>query len=791
MKLKRKIERALRRQGKTYSQLTQELPGENNLGITLDEMVKLGIISKRGRIYRSEVPEKQKKAAAPEQNAGPQHGERQMQTAHTEKQAVGRPGQTHQAESAPAQKALAKRNKKPAPAPQKTKNKNGEKPVPPTHEKVKKANVKPNRGFAKGLTQTGARGKNVTGLVVNLAQNFAFVRTEEGADVFVARRATAGALPGDEVQLRIESPAGSERPSGRILNVHAPAKVLVGTYEHLPNGNPAFLPANSNGVLVPLRAGSPAKVERGYKIAARFLKRGKTQGEHLAAIETVFGPGTTAAAASKAALYAAGVPTSFPPAVLAQAKEIDNAGISKEEIAARRDLRGELIFTIDAASTKDIDDAISLKKVATGYELGVHIADVSHYVQAGSALDEEAFLRGTSVYYADHVVPMLPKALSNGICSLNPGVERLAFSCFVHLDAQGRYIGATFEKTVIQSHVQGVYDELNALLSGDETHAKKYEEILPMLKDMAALYEKLAALRRARGSADISTSEAYITVDEEGRAIDVRRRESGLTQNIIEEFMLQANNAAARFAQEKGLPFIYRVHGTPEAQRVQTLQKTVRLLGLRADFEGESPTNLELAALLNETAGTPLERAVHMAVLRTMQKAVYSATHGGHYGLALKDYAQFTSPIRRYPDLAIHRILSAFLQGGSAKKVKARYEKFANAAAVQSTAREIATLTAERTCESCYKAEYMQAFIGETFTAVVSSVVGHGIYVELPNTIDGLVPEKELAAAGYLYTEGLGYLGGGKADLRIGSEVRVKLMAVDVARGRIDFALAN
>lgn len=748
--MQKEIEKILNKKPHNYAQLKELLPGYAALGPTLDAMVHEGILVKQKGLYKP-APQTFAPATAKAGKSG--------KTLHAQKKNA----RDEQARAAAG-----------GTAPQKS--------------KVQKSAFKTEDKKARGKTR-GAKNA-VTATVVNIAPNFGFARTEAGHDAYVARRDMLGAVPGDEVRLELSTREDDPRAKGRITAVTSPRKTIVGTLERAENGTLMFLPSASNGVLLSVRArgANEAKAKAGDKVAMRFLKRGATHGEHLLAVETVFGAGDSAAAASKAALYAANVRVAFPQNALAQASAVQSAGVAREEIEARRDLRGETIFTIDGASTKDIDDAISLKKLKNGYELGVHIADVSHYVKQGSPLDDEAFQRGTSVYYANSVVPMLPKALSNGICSLNPNEDRLAFSCFIRLNEKGEYVSAHFEKTVIKSCVQGVYSEINALLAGDKQHGEKYAQVLAMLGDMQSLYEKLAALRRARGSADIHTHEAYITVGEDGRATGVKRRESGTAEAMIEEFMLQANNAAARFAKEHELPFVYRVHGKPELERVVTLQKTLRLLGLDAGFAGDIPTNLELAKILDETAGTSLELAVHLAVLRTMPKAVYSHTAAGHFGLALEDYAQFTSPIRRYPDLAIHRILSAYLQSGSQKKVLAKYEKFAAAAAVQGTAREIAAVGAERTCESCYKAEYMAKFIGDEFDGVVSSVAQHGLYAELENTVDGLVSERDLTSAGYTYQEGVGYLGKGEG-LRIGTKVRVRLDGVDVARGRINFSL--
>ena len=635
--------------------------------------------------------------------------------------------------------------------------------------------------------------------IVKLGRTFGFAMREDlSGDIFIPGRSLKGAMPGDKVLVhKFDQPRVEGSDEGEVAYITEEKNTFVGTVRKEEGGDRLYLePDACPAVKLFIKKSADGGVEAGEKAAVEILSRGSRHEEHRVGVAMRFGSADEAKRCAKAILYAHGLTKHFPDAVKAEAVQLEGAEVREEDMKGRLDLRALPIFTIDSASTKDIDDAVSLAKVGDGYELGVHIADVSHYVTPGSELDKEAFQRGTSVYYADQVIPMLPRQLSNGIFSLNPQVVRLAFSCLMKLDAKGDVQDYRFVKTVIRSRVKGVYSELNSIYDGTETAEvrQKYEEAgvlgqLPLLKE---LYELRTAARRARGGMEIESGESQLVLDENGVCVDVRPHERGLTEAIIEECMLLANQCAANKGRTSRVPFVYRTHQAPEAEKLDRLKNILTACNLNAHFAGETPTQQELVKLLDETRGTPLECCVHTSILRSMGKAKYEPDPKGHFGLALSDYTHFTSPIRRYPDLAIHRILSDLVAGEEPELLARRYETFAAEACTQASAREVEALHVERSTEDCYKAEFMRGKLGQVFTGVVSGVAPHGIYVELPNTVEGLVHVSHLCEDKPELIEGMRF-----ADPRtgkswsLGDEVRVQVAKTDVALGKIDFILAG
>ncbi len=644
--------------------------------------------------------------------------------------------------------------------------------------------------------RSGRAEKALLCKVVKLGKNFAFVMLEDGqSDVFIPGRFTRGAMPGDQVLVeKFAHPRVEGSDEGEILAILTEHNNLVGTAKRI-DGRLKFVPDDCPAISMQLMRGSEGGAKDGDKVAVEILQRGTRQEDHRVGVTMRFGSADEAKRCAKALLYAQDIRGRFPEEVREEAKKLEDAVVSEADTKGRLDLRSLPIFTIDSASTKDIDDAISLTRTPEGgFELGVHIADVSHYVRPGTETDNEAFRRATSVYYADQVVPMLPKALSNGICSLNEGELRLAFSCLMRLDNNGELTDYRFVKSVIRSRVKGVYSEINALLAGstDQELQAKYAEVSEQLPAMKELYGHRARLRRERGCMDIESGEVKLILDEEGRCIDVQKRTSGESEAMIEEFMLLANQCAAHFARVKQIPFVYRVHEEPNAEKLERLHALLTACGINDHFAKDVPAPKELSAILEGVRGTAYEQIINTGMLRCMSKAQYEAKPKGHYGLVLKDYAHFTSPIRRYPDLAIHRILTDLLSGTNKETMTLRYTDFAEQAAKQSSEREVIAMQIERKAEDCYKAEYARRHLGESYEGSISGVTQRGLFVEMDNGVEGFVPASSLTAAGTLLTEGIRLSDpvSGK-NWNLGDRMMITIVRADVNLGKVDFEPAQ
>ncbi|MGD9559668.1 MAG: ribonuclease R [Oscillospiraceae bacterium] len=643
------------------------------------------------------------------------------------------------------------------------------------------------------LPQAGQLSVAVEGKLVKLAGRFGFVAPTDGTDdIFIPGHGLNGAMYGDVVKVVLfDQPRVPGSREGEIVEIVAPQNTVAGTVRE-EGGRLVLVPDNAPDVPLAIRRGADSGVKPGEKAAGQILERGEDYAEHQVGIVQRFGLADSARQCAKAILYTAGITKAFSEKVKNEAKVAASAKILKEELKRREDLREEVIFTIDSDATKDIDDAVSASRTKSGYRLGVHIADVSYYVKGKTVLDEEAFARGTSVYYADSVVAMLPRSLSNGACSLNPQEDRLAFSCLMELDGDARLVDYRFTKSLICSRVKGVYSEINTIFAGQESGEvrEKYAEVRESLDVMAEIYHKLAKLRKARGSLEIESDEPKLVLNRDGVCVGVEKRERGDAERLIEEFMLLANTAAARFGTERKLPFLYRVHEKPPLDKAEQLKAVLTAVGVPFDFAGELPTTGELGQLLDLTRGKPVEIPVHTAVLRSMAKAVYSPQPQGHFGLALEDYSHFTSPIRRYPDLAIHRIMSDALDGMPKDQLQKRYKRFVQDAAVQSSEQEQLAQRVERDCDDCYKAEYMKPFVGQHFDGVITSVTPFGIYVGLPNTIEGLLRMQDLSEHRLEVQKGVALMDPvSKRRFAIGDTIGVKLAGVDISRGHIDFVL--
>ena len=643
--------------------------------------------------------------------------------------------------------------------------------------------------------RSGRADKALLCKVVKLGKNFAFVMLEDGtSDIFIPGRFTKGAMPGDDVLVeKFEHPRVEGSDEGAILAILTEKNDLVGTVRRV-EGRLRFVPDDCPAITMPLARDCEGGAKDGDKVAVEILNRGSRQEDHRVGVAMRFGSSDEAKRCAKALLYAKDIRTRFPDKVREEAKKFEGAEVSEKDCEGRMDLRALPIFTIDSAETKDIDDAISLTRTSDGgFELGVHIADVSNYVRPGTELDNEAFSRATSVYYADQVVPMLPKALSNGICSLNENELRLAFSCLMRLDKEGNLTDYRFVKSIIRSRVKGVYSEINALLAGtaDAEIKAKYADVIDQLPAMKELYGHRARLRRERGCMDIESGEVKLILDENGRCIDVKKRTSGESESMIEEFMLLANQCAAHFARVKQIPFVYRVHEEPNAEKLERLHALLQACGINDHFAKDVPTPKELSAILEGVRGTPYEQIINTGMLRCMSKALYEEKPKGHYGLVLKDYAHFTSPIRRYPDLAIHRIMTDLLKGTGKETMILRYTDFAERASKQSSEREVIAMQIERKAEDCYKAEYARRHLGECYEGTVSGVTQRGLFIELDNGVEGFVPASSLTPSGTSLTEGVRLTDPASGKTwSLGDKMMITIVRADVNLGKIDFEVA-
>ena len=631
-------------------------------------------------------------------------------------------------------------------------------------------------------------GEDVEATLVSLSKNFGFARPDGGGDdIFIHGSALQGALVGDKIIVG-DIRKDDRGPSGRVRRIveHKPAQT-TGTVSITDEGI-EFIPDNAIRYNLRMRERDLNGAKNGDKVMAS-LEQDYRGDWAYASVKKVFGSGRTARVCADAIVEQYGIPHVFPQEVLDEAERVGNEPISDEEYAKRLDLRGEPIFTIDSKDAKDLDDAISVKRTDFGYTLGVHIADVSHYVKEGSAIDEEAINRGTSVYFADRVIPMLPEVLSNGACSLNAGTDKLAFSALIELDKEGHITKYDFKKTIINSKVRGVYSEVNEILDGtaSEEILNKYAPVMESLMLAKELADILKANSAARGTMELDSGESKFILDENGICIDIMPRVSGEAEQLIEQMMVTANIAAAKFSLDHKLPFLYRVHGTPDPKRVEELVTLLQLVGVPCkEIVKPNPETQDFAAILDRVRGLPCETLVSQRLLRTMEKARYSTEETGHFGLALSDYSHYTSPIRRYPDTSIHRVLSAFVEGMPAEEVRRRYAQFCETSATESSRNEIRALIAERDAEDCYMAEYMSQHIGEHFEGTVSGVTMRGVFVRLENSVEGFVSLDAFEGEDFVY-DGLITQRSPKRELTIGTPLPIIVASAYVATGEVDY----
>lgn len=635
------------------------------------------------------------------------------------------------------------------------------------------------------------REDTLTGTVVKLAENFGFVRVADmDRDVYVSGKYMMGAVPGDEVRLKRVRSSGRDF-EGKITRIIKERTNLAAIAQN--RGGALWVTLKDCRYLTVKTAGK-AKAEDGDIVMVNLIGRGTSHRRLKAQVVSVIGRISSSSKAVEVLLAEKNIHREFSSRLLREvADRIESVDFAREK-SKRADLTGLPIFTIDSASTKDIDDAVYVKRTDKGFELSVHIADVSFYVEASGECDREAFDRGTSIYYGESVIPMLPTRYSNDVCSLNENRERLAFSCRMKLDKNGNIISYEFFKSVIRSRVKGVYSEINSILDGTASPEvkNKYARVAGCIADGKRLYDILRARRRQRGSMDIESDEAYIIFDEHGRAVDIKKRERGTAEMMIEEFMLRANSCSANMARRIGLPFVYRVHERPDSEKLEALRENLARLGLSLQQQDGESLQQAMSRVLDKTRDTNLQAVVHRLVLRSQSKAKYSENPVGHFGLGLEDYAHFTSPIRRYPDLAIHRILSYYLQTMDADKTKKRFAKFSARRSTQSSAAELVAMQTERSADDIYKAEIMSAHIGDRYTGTISSVTSFGVYVALDNTVEGLVHISRLNMVNPVLTEGYSLSCPVTGMVcKVGDDMDVVVEDTDILNGNIDFAPAD
>ena len=626
--------------------------------------------------------------------------------------------------------------------------------------------------------------------VVSHTLNFVFARPLSGGeDIYIPIEKSKQCMLNDVVMLnRIkDSKKGKSATVERIVTKGD--REVSGKVIKVRKGT-EFIADSGYKYRIPIKKNKTKGVKNDDKVLVRlFVEKGSKR--IFAKVLKVYGKAQVAKVCADAIIDTAGIPTVFDDATLKEAKKLSKLGINESKVETRLDLRKELIFTIDGEDAKDLDDAISIQKMPNGWKLGVHIADVSYYVRPDTNLDNEARERGTSVYFADRVIPMLPKELSNGICSLNAGEDRLTFSAILCLDEKGNLQTFDFKKTIINSKVRGVYSEVNDILSGNASKKikEKYSLILESLLEAEKLTKILQENSRKRGNMELESVESQFTLDDNGVCIDVQRKQRGFAQEMIEQFMIMANQAAAMYARSAHIPFIYRVHEEPSPEKVNILANTLTSLGIKSNKIRQGLKSRDIANILNKIQGSNLSSIVSNQILRSMSKARYFEEPLGHFGLSLKDYCHFTSPIRRYPDTAIHRILTDLVNSVPIDKIEEKYKNFVKEASLNSSDCEVRAMKAERDTEKCYMAEYMQAHLGELFNGKISGVVKTGVFVELENSIEGFIGIEYFPGFGF-ECEGLMKIvnkNSGKT-FSIGDAIEIKVIAADISTGKIDFA---
>lgn len=664
-------------------------------------------------------------------------------------------------------------------------------------EKKKKFSKDNHKLKKKNIKNLEKLGLIKEGIFIGNPRGFGFVETgEDEEDIFIPADSVNTALHQDKVQvlLKKDQKPGKRREGAVLKILERSTSEVVGTFQR--EGDYGFVVCDNQKLSrdVYISAKNSHGVRDGEKVVAQIIdygtERRKPEGKITEVLGSIHAPGTDILAIVKSF----NIPSEFPVRVMNQAMRVPDH-VLDADWDGREDLTGLMTVTIDGEDAKDLDDAVSLTKEGNIYHLGVHIADVSNYVQGGSAIDKEALKRGTSVYLADRVIPMLPERLSNGICSLNQGVDRLALSCLMDIDGQGNIVAHKITESVIRVDRRMSYEQVRSILEDGETEtSREYREFVPMFFLMRELSQLLRSRRHHRGSIDFEFPESKIILNGAGRAIDVRPYEANCATEIIEDFMLMANETVAREYCKGEYPFVYRTHENPDSEKVEELLTLLHHQGIQVRKSREEITPKEIQEILESIQGLPNETMISRLTLRTMKQAKYTTECSGHFGLAARYYCHFTSPIRRYPDLQIHRIIRDNLRGRLQREGKTEhYREILEEVARQSSVCERRAQEAERESDKLKKAEYMSYHLGEEFDGIISGVTGYGLYVELSNTVEGLVHVTSLRDDYYEFDQEAYELRGQltKKIYHLGQKVRVRVADADAMKRTVDFTLAE
>ena len=647
---------------------------------------------------------------------------------------------------------------------------------------------------AKGKIVKPEEGR-ITGIFISNARGFGFVEAEgRKEDLFIPESFVHGAFHQDVVEVRLLPGKKGKRQEAEIVRIISRGTTrIVGTFQK--SATFGFVRPDSGkiptDIFIP--GDDTMGAVDGHKVVAELTDYGregrKPEGRIVEILGHMYDPGVDI----MSIVRGYGLPVEFDEKVLRQAERI-RLEISEADCQGREDLRNVPMVTIDGEDAKDLDDAVSLSREDGDYLLGVHIADVSNYVQENSALDREALRRGTSVYLVDRVIPMLPHRLSNGICSLNAGEDRLALSCIMRIDPKGNVRDYRIAETVICVDQRMSYTQVQQILEDrDEVLRNRYQDQVPMLEEMAELAAILRENRRKRGSIDFDFPEAKICLDEKGRAAEIRQYERNTATRLIEDFMLLANETVAQHFYWLEQPFVYRTHETPEAEKIQQLGIFIQNFGYGIKGMKEEIHPKEIQKLLAKADGTPQEAMISRLALRSMKRAEYSPDCTGHFGLACRYYCHFTSPIRRYPDLQIHRIIKDQLRGRMKEERIRHYQEILPEVSAHSSKMERRADEAERETEKLKKTEYMELHLGEVFEGVISGITAWGLYVELPNTVEGLIHVSTLAGDYFYYDEERYEMTGRDTGrtYRLGQKIRVIVTGADCFSRTVDFEEAD